>query len=60
MILLEGWHYLPDDLDLERMFDEYFQFALQGYKFTFMDRIYEKDKRYYKYNGKRTDLMKYN
>ena len=30
--------------------NEYLQSVLQGYKFTFMDHIYEKDKKYYKYN----------
>ena len=31
--------------------NEYFQAVFQGYKFTFMDHIYEKDKKYYKYNN---------
>ena len=30
--------------------NEYFQAVFQGYKFTFMDHIYEKDKKYFKYN----------
>ena len=32
--------------------NEYLQPAIQGYKFTFMEHIYEKDKKYYKYNYK--------
>ena len=51
MILLEDTNYFPEDLELDRIFDEYLQSALQGYKFTFMEHIYEKDKKYYKYNG---------
>ena len=30
--------------------NEYLQSAVQGYKFTFMDHLYEKNKIYYKYN----------
>ena len=30
--------------------DEYFQSAVKGYKYTSMDHIYEKDKKFYKYN----------
>ena len=29
---------------------EYLQSARQGYKFTSMEHIYEKDKKFYKYN----------
>ena len=51
MILLERIYYFTNNLDIEKVFDEYLQSALHGYKFTFMDHIYEKDKIYYKYNG---------
>ncbi len=53
MILLEDFNYFYDDLELDRLFDEYLQSALQGYKFTFKEHIYEKDKKYYKYNVKK-------
>ena len=32
--------------------NEYFQSVRQEYEFTFMDHIYTKDKKYYKYNNK--------
>ena len=50
MILLEGvddsW---TNDIDESRD-NEYLQAAIQGYKFTSMEHIYEKDKKYFKYN----------
>ena len=52
MILLEGvdnsWTHNID----ETSNNEYLQSAIQGYKFTSMEHIYEKDKKYYKYNKK--------
>ena len=41
--------------------NEYLQSAVQGYKFTFMDHLYEKDKKYYKYNDntKKFDEIKF-
>ncbi len=50
MVLLEDWNYFPEDDDPRETRNEYLQSALQGYKFTFMEHIYEKDKKYYKYS----------
>ena len=49
MILLEGVDSWTHDIDETRN-NEYLQSAIQGYKFTSMEHIYEKDKKYYKYN----------
>ena len=50
MILLEPiWHYIYNEIDLN-IRNEYLQSAIKGYKFTAMEHIYEKDKRFYKYN----------
>ena len=49
MIPIKGVYYI-DDVIAEGYNNEYLQAVLQGYKFTFMDHIYEKDKKYYKYN----------
>ena len=50
MIYLEGvessWTH---DIN-ERSDNEYLQSDIQGYKFTSMEHIYEKDKKYFKYN----------
>ena len=51
MILLEG---LVDyNLDNINSHNEYLQSARQGYKFASMKHIYEKDKKYYKYNNEK-------
>ena len=50
MVLLEGWNYFPEDINPRGCRNEYLQSALQGYKFTSMEHIYEKDKKYYKYS----------
>ena len=50
MILFKDWNYFPEDVDPRETRNEYLQSALQGYKFTFMEHIYEKDKKYYKYS----------
>ena len=49
MVPIKGVYYI-DDYFSKDITDEYLQSVLQGYKFTFMDHIYEKDKKYYKYN----------
>ena len=50
MVLLEPiWHYIYNEIDLN-IRNEYLQSAIKGYKFTAMEHIYEKDKRFYKYN----------
>ena len=50
MILLKEINYFyNNDID-EKSNNEYLQSAIQGYKFTSMEHIYEKDKKYYKYN----------
>lgn len=49
MIPIKGL-YSIDDRIAKEYDDEYLQSVMQGYKFTFMDHIYEKDKKYYKYN----------
>ena len=51
MILLEG--IVDYNLDNINSHNEYFQSAKQGYKFTSMKHIYEKDKKYYKYNNEK-------
>ena len=51
MILLEG--IVNYNLDNINSHNEYFQSAKQGYKFTSMKHIYEKDKKYYKYNNEK-------
>ena len=50
MILLEGADYNLDNINSH---NEYLQSAKQGYKFTSMKHIYEKDKKYYKYNNEK-------
>ena len=49
MIPIKGL-YSIDDRIAKEYDDDYLQSVMQGYKFTFMDHIYEKDKKYYKYN----------
>ena len=49
MIPIKGLYYANDYIG-EGYNNEYLQAVLQGCKFTFMDQIYEKDKKYYKYN----------
>jgi len=49
MIPIKGLYFIDDRIAKEYN-DEYLQAVVQGYKFTFMDHIYEKDKKYYKYN----------
>ena len=49
MIPIKGLYYV-NVYSVEGYNNEYLQAVLQGYKFTFMDHIYEKDKKYYKYN----------
>ena len=56
MILLEG--IVDYNLDNINSHNEYFQSAKQGYKFTSMKHIYEKDKKYYKYNNEKKNFMK--
>ena len=51
MILLEG--IVDYNLDNINSHNEYLQSAKQGYKFTSMKHIYEKDKKYYKYNNEK-------
>ena len=51
MIPIKGRYFINKGI-AERVNDEYIQSAIQGYKFTFREHIYEKDKKYYKYNGK--------
>ena len=51
MILLEG--VVDYNLDNINSHNEYLQSARQGYKFTSMKHIYEKDKKYYKYNNEK-------
>ena len=48
MVPLKGIYYI-DDQGAKSINDEYLQAVIQGYKFTFMDHIYEKDNKYYKY-----------
>ena len=51
MILLEV-EPLYSDININSH-NEYLQSAKQGYKFTSMKHIYEKDKKYYKYNNEK-------
>ena len=49
MIPIKGIYYI--DKDIAKTYNnEYLQAVMQGYEFTFMDHIYKKDKKYYKYN----------
>ena len=48
MVPLKGIYYINDKV-AKSINDEYLQAVIQGYKFTFMDHIYEKDNKYYKY-----------
>ena len=50
MILLEGADYNLDNINSH---NEYLQSAKQEYKFTSMKHIYEKGKKYYKYNNEK-------
>ena len=53
MILLEGVDYSwTHQIDINSP-NEFLQSAKQGYKFTSMKHIYEKDKKYYKYNNEK-------
>ena len=49
MIPIKGVYFI-DEGNSKNITNEYLQSVMQGYKFTFMDHIYEKDKKYYKYN----------
>ena len=49
MIPIKGLYIIEDSI-AKNFNDEYLQSVIQGYNFTFMDHIYEKDKKYYKYN----------
>ena len=49
MIPIKEVYYI-DEGNSKFIKNEYLQSVLQGYKFTFMDHIYKKDKKYYKYN----------
>ena len=49
MIPIKGLYFVNDYI-AEGYNNEFLQTVLQEYKFTFMDQIYEKDKKYYKYN----------
>ena len=51
MVPIKGVYYI-DDYFSKDITDEYLQSVLQGYEFTFMDHIYERDKKYYKYNDR--------
>ena len=50
MIYLEGLYYTYNKEIDEKSDNEYLKSAVQGYKFTSREHIYEKDKKYYKYN----------
>ncbi len=50
MIYLEGLYYTYNKEIGEKSDNEYLKSAVQGYKFTSREHIYEKDKKYYKYN----------
>ncbi len=49
MIPIKGIYYIDIYID-ETYNNEYLQTVIQGYKFTFMDHIYAKGKKFYKYN----------
>ena len=49
MIPLKGIYYISD-YNADLINNEYLQAVIQGYEFTFMDHIYKKDKKYYKYH----------
>ena len=49
MIPIKGVYFIDDGI-AKTYNNEYLQAIIQGYEFTFMDHIYEKDKKYYKYN----------
>ena len=49
MIPIKGLYFIGNRI-VKDYNDEYLQSVIQGYNFTFMDHIYEKDKKYYKYN----------
>jgi hypothetical protein len=49
MIPIKGVYYIDDDIAKIHN-NEYLQAVIQGYEFTFMDHIYEKNKKFYKYN----------
>ena len=51
MILIKGVNDIDDVID-KTYNNEYLQAVIQGYEFTFMDHIYEKNKKYYIYNDK--------
>lgn len=49
MVPIKGLYYI--DYYIAKTYNnEYIQSVLQGYEFTFMDHIYEKNKKFYKYN----------
>ena len=49
MVLIKGLYYVNDYIS-QGYNNEFLKAVLQGLKFTFMDQVYEKDKKYYKYN----------
>ena len=51
MILIKGVNDIDDVID-KTYNNEYLQAVIQRYEFTFMDHIYEKNKKYYLYNDK--------
>ena len=61
MIPINGLYYLDEDI-ANTYNNEYLQAVIQGYKFTFMDHIYAKVKKFYKYNDKalKFDEIKFN
>ena len=50
MIFLKGLLYTYDKNIDQSSNNEYYKSAKKGYKFTSMAHIYEKDKKFYKYN----------
>ena len=49
MVPIKGIYFIVDHIAKEYN-NEYLQSVLQGFEFTFMDHIYKKDNKYYKYN----------
>ena len=49
IIPIKGLYYIDNDI-AKTYNDEYLQSVLQGYEFTVMDHVYEKNKKFYQYN----------
>ena len=49
MIPIKGVYYIDDDI-AKIYNNEYLQAVMQGYEFTLIDHIYEKNNKNYKYN----------